>query len=67
MFLTNNTRLKIKEIVKRISEDKQVSNNVDNPPSTSNVHVKSTFSDNSKISYSSPVYSIVDIYTDNFI
>ena len=33
------------------SEDKQVSNNVDNPPSTSNVHVKSTFSDNSKISY----------------
>ena len=32
-------------------EDKQIANNVNNPPSTSNVYVKSTFSDNSKISY----------------
>lgn len=32
-------------------EDKQVASNVDNPPSTSNVYVKPTFSDNSKISY----------------
>ena len=32
-------------------EDKQISKNVDNPTSTSNVYVKPTFSDNSKISY----------------
>ena len=32
-------------------EDKQIANNVDNPSSTSNVYVKPTFSDNSKISY----------------
>ena len=32
-------------------ENKQIANNVDNPPSTSNVYVKPTFSDNSKISY----------------
>ena len=33
------------------SEDKQVSTGTDTPPTNSNVHVKSTFSDNSKISY----------------
>ena len=33
------------------SEDKQVSTGNDTPPTNSNVHVKSTFSDNSKISY----------------
>ena len=32
-------------------EDKQVSTGTDTPPTNSNVHVKSTFSDNSKISY----------------
>ena len=33
------------------SEDKQITNNNSDTPSTSNVYVKSTFSDNSKISY----------------
>ena len=33
------------------SEDKQISNNNNDAPTTSNVYVKSTFSDNSKISY----------------
>ena len=33
------------------SEDKQVSTGSDTPTTNSNVHVKSTFSDNSKISY----------------
>jgi hypothetical protein len=33
------------------SEDKQVSTGNDTPTTNSNVHVKSTFSDNSKISY----------------
>ena len=33
------------------SEDKQISNNTTDTPSTSNVSVKPTFSDNSKISY----------------
>ena len=32
-------------------EDKQIANNVDNTTSSSNVYVKPTFSDNSKISY----------------
>ena len=33
------------------SEDKQIANNNNDTPTTSNVYVKSTFSDNSKISY----------------
>ena len=33
------------------SEDKQIANNNGDTPTTSNVYVKSTFSDNSKISY----------------
>ena len=33
------------------SENKQISNNAIDIPKTSNVSVKSTFSDNSKISY----------------
>ena len=33
------------------SEDKQIANNNGDAPTTSNVYVKSTFSDNSKISY----------------
>ena len=32
-------------------EDKQIPNNVDNSTTSSNVYVKPTFSDNSKISY----------------
>ena len=55
LSLDNNEEEEMNEggsnIVTIGGEDKQISNNVDNSTTSSNVYVKPTFSDNSKISY----------------